>query len=167
MAIRTLSRAFIAPDQVSIDEVWNSLDAYRRTGALVQVPFLLTLYGETCLRRRAWDLGLAAMEEALRLATDRGEHQVTPEIYRIQARLLSGAKVEDVEPYYLRSIELARSQEARTFELRAATGLARYWSERGRRVEARDLIAPIYGWFTEGFTTPDLMDARSLLGQLS
>ena len=60
----------------------------------------------------------------------------------------------------------ARSQQAKSYELRAATSLARFWGEQGRRAEARDLLAPVYGWFTEGFDTADLQEAKALLDQL-
>ena len=64
------------------------------------------------------------------------------------------------------ALRIARSQQAKSYELRAATSLARLWGERGRRIEASDLLAPIYGWFTEGFDTPDLREAKVLLDEL-
>jgi predicted ATPase len=166
MVIRSVARAFLEPEHSAIDEIANSLETYRRTGALIQVPFLLTLFGEACLKHRAWQLGLGAMEEALQLALDHGEHQVTPEIYRIQAGLLSGAKIEDGEPYYLKSIELARSQQTRTFELRAAADLAELWMDQGKWVGAHKLLAPVYERFTEGFGMPYLGEAAALLRRL-
>ena len=66
-----------------------------------------------------------------------------------------------------RALSLARDQTAKTWELRAATSLARLWREQGKHTEARDLLAPVYGWFTEGFDTPDLKDAKALLDELS
>jgi predicted ATPase len=66
-----------------------------------------------------------------------------------------------------RAFEIARAQQARSFELRAATSLARLRRDQGRRSEARDLLAPVYGWFTEGFDTPDLREAKSLLAELA
>ncbi len=65
------------------------------------------------------------------------------------------------------AIDVARAQEAKWWELRAATSLSRLWQTQGKTKEARDLLAPIYGWFTEGFDTPDLKDARALLDELS
>jgi predicted ATPase len=65
-----------------------------------------------------------------------------------------------------RALTVAREQQAKSWELRASTSLARLWRDQGKRTEARDLLAPIYGWFTEGFDTPDLKDAKALLDQL-
>jgi predicted ATPase len=71
------------------------------------------------------------------------------------------------ETSFRRALEIARRQQAKSWELRAATSLARLWGERGRRAEARDLLAPVYDWFTEGFDTADLKQAQALLNQLA
>jgi predicted ATPase len=71
-----------------------------------------------------------------------------------------------VENSFVRALDVARRQQAKSLELRAAASLARLWGEQGRRGEARDLLAPVYGWFTEGFDTPDLKDAKALLNEL-
>jgi predicted ATPase len=71
------------------------------------------------------------------------------------------------EQSYLAAIAVAQAQQARSFELRAAMGLGRLWRDEGRHNEARDLLAPIYGWFTEGFNTPDLQEAKALLDELA
>jgi predicted ATPase len=75
---------------------------------------------------------------------------------------------EDAEAalWLQRAIDTAHSQDAKSLELRAATSLARLWRDQGKRVEARDLLAPVYGWFTEGFDTADLKDAKALLDEL-
>jgi len=72
-----------------------------------------------------------------------------------------------VEACYREAIAVARGQQARSLELRAATSLAQFWHDQGKRDEARDLLAPVYGWFTEGFDTPDLKDAKALLDEIS
>jgi predicted ATPase len=72
----------------------------------------------------------------------------------------------DAEPHFLRALEVARTQNARLFELRAASSLARLWRNQGRREEALTTLEPVYGWFTEGFDMPDLVDARLLLESL-
>ncbi len=78
----------------------------------------------------------------------------------------AGAAAADVEACFVEAIKWARKQQAKSFELRAATSLARLWCNQGRRHDARDLLMPIYEWFTEGFDTPDLKDARVLLDEL-
>ena len=82
-----------------------------------------------------------------------------------EIRLAQG-KHEDAESCFLRAVEVARGQNARLWELRAATGLARLWCDRGESQSGRDLLAPIYAWFTEGFGTPDLEEAGVLLEEL-
>jgi predicted ATPase len=71
------------------------------------------------------------------------------------------------EGYFKRALEIARSQRARSWELRTATSLARFWRDQDRRAEARDLLAPVYGWFAEGFDTRDLIEANTLLDDLA
>ena len=73
---------------------------------------------------------------------------------------------EKAEDHFRRALEIAREQEAKMWELRAALSLARLWAEQGKRQKACDLLAPIYDWFTEGFDTPDLKDAKALLDEL-
>jgi predicted ATPase len=71
------------------------------------------------------------------------------------------------EAYFGRALEIARAQQARSWELRAATSLAQRWRDQDKRQQARDLLAPVYGWFTEGFDTLDLKEAQALLGELA
>jgi predicted ATPase len=118
---------------------------------------------------------LGDLAEALRLI-ERAQAQVRrtgeglwqADVHRAEGELrqLAGAPGPDVEACFLAALAVARRQEAKSFELQAAAGLARLWRDQGRRAEAVDLLAPVYGWFTEGFDTPDLRDARELLGEL-
>jgi len=102
------------------------------------------------------------------LVEDTGERYVEAEIRRSEGNLLLAENGSaEAETCYLKALEVARAQEARSLELRAATSLARLWGEQGRRAEARDLLAPVYGWFTEGFDTPDLKEAKTLLDELA
>jgi len=77
----------------------------------------------------------------------------------------NGAAIKEVEATYQRALEIARKQEARSLQLRATTSLCRFWHKLGKETEARQILAPLYGWFTEGFSTPDLIDAKMLLGE--
>ena len=92
------------------------------------------------------------------------------EIHRLRGVLLlrqPGTPQAEAEAWLQRALDVARRQEAKSLELRAAMSLARLWQQQGRRAEARDLLTPIYGWFTEGFDTADLQEARALLETLS
>ncbi len=98
-----------------------------------------------------------------------GFKHLVSEIYRLRGNLLaaSGAAIDQTEAAYREALDLARKQEAKTLELRAATDLARLWRAQGRNSEAHDLLEPIYNWFTEGLDTPDLKDAKALLDDLA
>ena len=80
--------------------------------------------------------------------------------------MLKEAHPEAAEELYRKALSIAREQEAKLWELRATVSLARLWRDQGHRAEARDLLAPVYGWFTEGFDTADLKDAKALLDEL-
>jgi predicted ATPase len=112
--------------------------------------------------------GLELLEDALASTEMSGELWWQAELHRLRGRLLVARGLRDeVEACFRRAIEISSGQRARTLELLAATSLARLWSDRGRNVEARELLAPIYGWFTEGFETPDLSEAKILLDSLA
>jgi predicted ATPase len=81
--------------------------------------------------------------------------------------LLARRNIAESAARFERALRVAREQQAKSLELRAATSLARLWGEQGRRVEAHDLLAPVYGWFTEGFDTADLKNAKALLSELA
>jgi predicted ATPase len=108
--------------------------------------------------------GLELLEDALSSAEVNGERWWQAELHRERGRLLVvRGQHDEGEACFRRAIEVSREQTARMLELRAATSLARLWSDRGRNAEARDLLAPIYCWFTEGFGTLDLKEAKILL----
>ena len=92
------------------------------------------------------------------------------EVHRLDGELrlaCDPAATPAAEACFRRAIEIARAQQARSWELRAARSLARLWRDHGRRAEAHDVLAPVYGWFTEGFDTPDLREAKALLDELA
>ena len=91
------------------------------------------------------------------------------ELHRLRGELLlmQGAPLSEVEQCFHRAIEIARRQQAKSLELRAAMSLSRLWRQQGKRAEARDMLAEIYSWFTEGFDTADLREAKALLDELS
>ena len=89
------------------------------------------------------------------------------ELHRLAGVALLGCnRLDEVQSTFEEALRVARRQQAKSYELRTATSLARLWAEQGRRAEARELLAPVYGWFTEGFDTADLKEAKALLDQL-
>jgi predicted ATPase len=166
--MRAAARAMLEPHDEFVVEIREAMAAYRATGARFQGTYHLILLAQAvaaCGRRGE---GLAALREAAALVGDTGERYVEAEIHRLEGnlRLAEGGSAE-AEACYLKALEVARAQEARSLELRAATSLARLRREQGRRAEARELLAPIYGWFTEGFDTADLKEAKALLDELA
>ena len=110
------------------------------------------------------------LTEALTLVDTTGERWYAPELYRLKGELLLQQHLDNqvkVEACFHKALDIARAQQAKSFELRAATSLARLWQQQGKRQEAHDLLAPIYGWFTEGFDTADLQEAQTLLSALT
>ncbi|MEM7024498.1 MAG: tetratricopeptide repeat protein [Pseudomonadota bacterium] len=113
------------------------------------------------------DEGLRLLAEALAFGSRTGEGFYLPEVHRTAGALhLSRGDVEQAVACLMKAIDAARQQQAKSLELRAARDLARLWAERGERQRARDLLAPVYGCFTEGFDTPDLKEAKVLLAEL-
>ena len=112
--------------------------------------------------------GLALLGDALQIAQRTGECWMYAELYRHKGQLLlrQGHR-EAAEELYRRSLGIAQEQEAKLWELRAAASFARLRRGQGCRAEARNLFAPVYDWFTEGFNTPDLKEAKALLGELA
>jgi predicted ATPase len=109
------------------------------------------------------------IDEAITTTAKSKEKWSEAEIERVAGELaliLPEANAAQAEAHFERALGVAREQQAKSWELRAATSLARLWRDRGKSAEARDLLAPVYGWFTEGFDTPDLKEAKALLGEL-
>jgi predicted ATPase len=109
------------------------------------------------------------LEEGLNRVAATGERFTEAELHRLQGELLqmSGAEAHQVEACFQQSLVVARQQEAKSFELRAAMGLSRLWQQQGKQAQAYELLAGTYAWFTEGFGTPDLQDANALLAALA
>jgi predicted ATPase len=152
-------------------QIRQGIATWRATGAEITRPYALALLAEACGNAGRADEGLSLLAEALTLAHQHGERYYEAELYRLRGALLlaqehAGARMSEMEASFLQAIDLARQQQARSWELRAATSLARLWQQQGKRVEARALLAPIYGWFTEGFDTADLQEAKALLEEL-
>jgi len=114
--------------------------------------------------------GLLLLAEALAVMDDTGERRDEAELYRIKGELLLRLAVSDApqaEACFQQALAVARRQQAKSWELRTAMSLSRLWQQQGKRDAARELLAPIYGWFTEGFDTLDLKEAKALLDALA
>jgi len=114
--------------------------------------------------------GLQALTEAHTLVEQHGDRWWEAEVHRLRGVLLLKLPVtqqDEAETWLQRALDVARRQEAKALELRAAMSLARLWQQQGKQAEARALLAPIYGWFTEGFDTTDLQEAKALLKALA
>ena len=147
----------------------DGIAGWRAIHSLNNFPHFLILLADACRLAHQPERALRALEEADDLVERTGHrtYEAEVDLQRGEAlRTLSAQNGEQAERSFLRAIEVARRQRAKTAELRAATSLARLWRDQGKRPEARDLLAPIYGWFTEGFDTADLKDARALLDEL-
>ena len=153
-----------------IPELRESLAEQRAIGTLMAMPLQLAALADALARSGKTEEGLVAVEEGLKMADAGGDRFNLPELHLVKGRLLldrSAADRDAAAAAYGQAIETAREQQARLLELRAATSLARLWGETGKRDAARELLAPIYQWFTEGFKKPDLRDAKALLDALA
>jgi predicted ATPase len=113
--------------------------------------------------------GITLLAEALAVTNDKGERRWEAELYRLKGALLRAHSAEhdtEADTCFRQALEIARRQQAKSLELRVALSLSRLWQQQGKRAEAYDLLAPVYNWFTEGFDTADLQEAKALLAAL-
>jgi predicted ATPase len=157
-------------DDHAAEEMRNFLDRRAAMGTAFVQTYFLMLLADAWLRLGRSDEAQAVLEEGLARASATGEHFCTAELHRLSARacLARDARANRVAEAALdAALAAARHQSSRIFELRAACDLSRLWADRGDRRNAHDLLAPVYGWFTEGFHTADLKDAKALLEELA
>jgi predicted ATPase len=153
-----------------LGEIRTGLDGWRATGSAWLWPCYLALLAEASDKAHQTEQALEAIDEALATVRATSEGFYESELHRLRGefllRLSPRQNEARAETECLQAMEIAQSQGARSLELRAATSLARLWRDHGRHTEAYDLLAPMYGWFTEGFETADLKDAKALLDGL-
>jgi predicted ATPase len=168
--------------------------AYQATGAELWRPYWLALLAEACGKAGKGEEGLTALAEALAMVDNNGERMMAAELYRLKGELTlqkAGARgwglgtssfspqapslkpqvskevAWEAEECFHKAIDIARKQQAKSWELRATTSLARLWQKQGKQHEAHSALSEIYNWFTEGFDTKDLQEAKTLIEGLS
>ena len=165
----------VAPRSVTVAAavsatISSTVAASEATGTRVNTPFYLILLAEALVLAGKIEEGLAALDDALAQAAVSGARGWDAEIHRLRGELTGRLPYPDpakAEDSFRTALAIAREQGTRGYELRAATSLARLRRDQSRQAEARDLLAPVYSWFTEGFETADLKQAKTLLDELA
>ena len=153
-----------------IAQMRQGLVSWQTLGFALVEPYWLTLLAEAYGQVGQPEEGLRVLSEALSVLNSNGERFWEAELYRLKGALLlqqSSGDSTQAETCFQQAISIAQSQQAKSWELRAATSLTRLWQRQGKCQEAYDLLAPVYGWFTEGFDTADLQEAKALLEALA
>jgi predicted ATPase len=153
-----------------IDDIREAMDRRRAFGIGAVWPWFLALLAEVHGAVGEFEKGLSALDEAKQWVQRNDERLYEAEVHRIRGELLLGQDRPDraqAEACFEKALAVARDQQAKSWELRAAVSVARMWLQEGRIDDARELLSPVYGWFTEGFDTADLRDAKALVDQLS
>ena len=147
----------------------SALMSWRSVGATYWVSVLLPYLAKSYAVLGQFDDAWRSIREATTTVENSMERWPEAEIYRVAGEIASKSPEQDAakaETYFERALAVARQQQAKSWELRAAMSMARLWRDQGKRREARELLAPVYGWFTEGFDTLDLKEAKTLLSEL-
>jgi len=169
-SVRGWALAMQGQGKEGLAQVRQGTAAFRATGAVLHVPYLCTLLADVAAHLGHTEDGLQALAEAHTLVEQQEERWWEAEIHRLRGVLLlrqPGTPQAEAETWLQRALDVARRQEAKSLELRAAMSLSRLWQQQGKQAEAHALLAPIYGWFTEGFDTKDLQEAKVLLEALA
>ena len=153
-----------------VAHIRHGLAASQGVGPETLRPHWLALLAEAYAEAGQPESGLTVIDEALTLVATTEARWWQAELHRLKGALLLQLPIPDghqAEASFQQALDVARGQQAKALELRAALSLSRLWQQQGQREAARALLAPIYGWFTEGFDTPDLQEAKALLAELS
>ena len=168
--LRGWALAVQGQSEEGIAQMNQGLATHREMGSEALLPYFLALLAGAYGKVGQIEQGLYLVAEALATADDHEERFYEAELHRLNGELLlqpSPNNSAEAETYFRQAIAIAQNQSAKSWELRAATSLARLWLSQGKRQEAYDLLAPVYEWFTEGFDTADLQEAKRVLGDLS
>jgi predicted ATPase len=163
-----LRGAVMTARRASAEAVACLRDALARPRAPRLRPYGLARLGEALVQQGDYGAALTAVRESLADQERTGQRRWEAELCRLKGLvLLHKNSLDEAQAALEEALRIARQQQAKSYELRAATSLARLWGEQGRRAEAQQLLAPVYGWFTEGFDTVDLKEAKALLDVLA
>jgi predicted ATPase len=168
--LRSWALALQGQGEEEIAQVRQGISAFRATGASVFVPYFYTWLADVSAHLGHVEEALQALVEAHTLVEQHEERWWAAEVSRLRGVLLlrqPGTPQEEAEAWLQRALDVARRQQAKSLELRAAMSLAQLWQQQGKRAEAHALLASIFGWFTEGFDTADLQEAKVLLEALA
>jgi predicted ATPase len=153
-----------------ITQMHQGMATWRAMGVALLLPWDHTILAEAYGESGQAEEGLRLLADALAITHQQGAHLWEPELYRVKGELLLRQPISDApeaERCFRQALAIACRQQAKSWELRTAISLARLWQQQGKRTAARDLLAPIYGWFTEGFDTADLQEAKAVLEALA
>jgi predicted ATPase len=173
LAEGTILRGWALAEQGNREEgivqIRQGLAAYRATGVEMMRSYFLALLGETCGKIGQTEEGLTVLAEALDVVDKTGERFYEAELYRLKGELIlkQSSVQKEAEECFGKAIAIARKQQARSLELRATVSLARLWQQQGKTAEAHQMLSEVYNWFTEGFDTKDLQEAKALLDELA
>ena len=169
MVFQGMAFAMTGKASNAIQMLSSGLLAYRSTGSTLMLPTILSYLAKAHVALNQHDEASRCVDEAMTLMETTQEKRHEADIQRIAGDLALLSPKPDAtkaEAYFKRALAVARAQQTKSWELRAAMSMARLWRDQGKRDEARDLLAPVYGWFTEGFDTLDLREAKALLDDL-
>jgi predicted ATPase len=150
--------------------ITSGINAWRSTRATLHESLFLSHLARAYAELGQFDHAWRCIGEAMTAVETTKERWCEADIHRIAgeiALMSPGAGTAKAEAYFESALQIARQQQAKSWELRAAMSMARLWCDQGKRNEARNLLAPVYGWFTEGFDTRDLKEAKTLLDALA
>jgi predicted ATPase len=180
LAFGTILRGWALAEQGQGEEgtaqVRQGIAAYRATGAELAGTRFITLLAEAYEKVGQVEEGLRVLAEAWAMVDKNGEHHYKAELHRLRGKLalkqsrdqsLASSVQKEAEEYFQKAIEIAQRQQAKSLELRAVMSLVKLWQRQGKQTEAHEMLAALYNWFTEGFDTKDLQDAKALLDELS
>ena len=166
--LRGWARVQSGDREAGLAETQQTIGEWAASGSGLGAPQFFAMLAASLRKVGRHNDALSALARGMARAEEQGQHFYDAELHRLRAEILldmDGNGVEEVDALFNQALEIARRQEAKTFELRVATSLARLWQRQGKHGAARDLLAPVYEWFTEGSDTRDLKDAKAVLGQ--